>query len=71
MRQFQVGDLVTAVKTHGYLKEGKKYRVQKLLDRTNIDYLVIILDDNNIERDYFEFRFVKYVNKKNHLPVWF
>lgn len=67
----KVGDLVCCVDNNGNKKHLTINKIYKVLSiNTYLNKYGIIADDGN-QYDFFVYRFVKYVNKKNHLPVWF
>lgn len=72
MRKFKKGDKVIATENKGYIKEGTVYTVISIGFQATTGYpLITILDIDGYEREYYEYRFKRYNNKKNHLPVWF
>lgn len=71
MRRFKKGDKVVCLNNHGKLQKGKIYEVLEEIMADNHDFLIQISVEQGRVQQFYEFRFAKYVNKKNHLPIWF
>lgn len=71
MNDIKVGDLVCCVNNDNnkqYLTINKPYKVLSINEFA--EKYRIIADDGK-QHEFFTHRFIKYVSKKNHLPVWF